>query len=187
LPEFFPRRFAFATHQAFAFDWVSFENGRYHEIVDQMLAQNDTAPCLDLIEYRTEFGVEGSGVVDHITGYPITQEWMDQLPLRDVQWCIDFLLSQFYSIHEDFGVGPRWSTIQRELPSASQVHLTGRTLGPPERPFDPTGLGSSFLDVDDVVAAIRFFSGPIPTSLASYIDLLERCGAASMGIYVRFS
>jgi hypothetical protein len=158
-----------------------------HHIVNRMLAENDKSPCIEMIDYRTEFGIKGSGVVDPISGQPIDENWIAALPQRDVQWCADFLVSEYYSANEEFGVGPTWHLVHDQISGPARNSLVGQTIGPLHRHFDPTGLGSSFFCVEEVCRVLQVLVPPLPDAMACYVDLFERCGAQSMGVYVRFT
>jgi hypothetical protein len=154
-------------------------------LIERLLVDNDIGWCLEELQYRCEFGVEESGILDPDSGYPISQEWLDALPTGSVQWLADLFVGQFYDRRQDRGIGPRWEERTKALSAHARRFLIGNPIGPPHRRFDPTGAGSYFLDLDAVDRALAALPQPAPDPLAAYVELLERAGVASMGVYVR--
>lgn len=150
-----------------------------------MLETGDVRPCLQWFNYWTEFGAEASGILDVFTRRKIDDAWLDRLPARSVGWFADFFVLGCIQLDEDFGLGPNWMEADRALSPIQQRFIRGRVIGPLNNRFNPTGDGSYFLTVDDVCRALTEF--PVSTGgfTHTYVDLLERCGAASMGVYNR--
>lgn len=154
-------------------------------MITRLLETGDTRPCLRWFEYWTEFGAESSGIVDVFTHHRIDDHWVNRLPSRSVEWFADFFVLRCVELNEDYGLGENWTTHADCLSPAQQYFVRGRVIGTPGIRFNPTVAGSYFLTVEDVCHALNEFPSTADKLTQSYVDLLERCGATSMGVYNR--
>ena len=128
-------------HRAYLFDLDRFD-AELRPVLDAALRSNDPAPL------RLFIGQHMGRLKDPYAGEPLESNWEDLLETRDVQEYGDFALTLYYDAAADIGLGERWTELQdllvREAHAGTDLTL-GDTIGPPNRPFDPGGMGAYFL------------------------------------------
>jgi hypothetical protein len=166
-------------HKAFAFDWQQFVRG-LRPVLVLALADDDPAPLESFIDrHRAE-------LTDPYEGEPLPDKWRDLLEAGDVQELADFAQTRYYRSSEDRGLGDKWTELSDELPSAAAAALLGTPLGPPDARFDPGRMGAYFQTPARVRRSLAVLAGVRRGELRPYRELLKRCVAAGLGVYVTF-
>lgn len=164
-------------YKAFAFDWNAFQR-HLARILRDALSSDSVAELAAFIEHHRE------SLTDPYEGEPLPQDWSSLMESRDVQEYGDFALTLYYSPTADFGIGSSWVAVSDDIPEPDA--LLGEPFGPPYNLFDPGRMGSYFQTPDTVSSSLRSLSADDRPELSDFVDLLERCGAEGMGVYVTF-
>ncbi len=164
-------------HKAFAFDWTAFQR-HLAPILRDALSSDSAAGLAAFIEHHRQ------SLTDPYEGQPLPEDWSSLIENRDVQDHGDFALMLYYSPTADFGIGDSWLALS-DVSSVAHA-LLGEPFGPADNFFDPGRMGSYFQTPDTVSSSLRILSADDRPGLSDFIDLLERCGAAGMGVYVTF-
>ena len=164
-------------HKAFAFDWNAFQR-HLAPILRDALSSDSVAGLAAFIAHHRQ------SLTDPYEGEPLPEDWSSLMENRDVQDHGDFALTLYYSPTADFGIGDSWVALSDGYPVARS--LLGEPFGPAANLFDPGRMGSYFQRPDAVSKSLRDLSADNRPELSSFVDLLERCGAEGMGVYVTF-
>lgn len=169
------------SHKAYAFDWRAFEQDELRQVLVAALESGDPATIARYIETHRE------QIKDPYEGRPIERSWQAMLENRDVQEYGDFALTRFYDPTDDQGLAESWSEVDGILAEQDRPALLGFALGKPGLEFDPGRQGSYFQTPEQVVESLRRIErmGHRDT-LNSYLQLLSRCAASDLGVYVTF-
>jgi hypothetical protein len=175
-------------HHAYLFDFDRFD-AELRPVLVEALRSNDPAPLrLFMEQHRHE-------LKDPYAGEPLEPNWEELLETRDVQEYGDFALTLYYDPSADIGLGNRWPALQDllicEAPPGTDLTL-GDTIGPPNRPFDPGGMGAYLLTNEAAMSrltTLRKLSAARPglrEPLAQLEGMFAIIGKSGRGAYVTF-
>lgn len=167
------------SHKAFAFDWNGFD-ATLRPVLEDALRAEETVGLVQWIE------VHRGGLTDPYEGEALGEDWRSSLQAGDVQEFGDFALTKFYRVHDDFGLGSAWLHVTDVINESAGLALLGRSVGPPESPFNPGRLGSYFQRPDDVPRSWRALGEVELPSVATMVALLQRCSSVGLGVYITF-
>ena len=176
------------TQKVFLFDLGRFD-AELRPILDAALRSNDPAPLERFItEHLTE-------LTDPYAGEPLGTTWEDLLETRDVQEYGDFALTLYYDPSADVGLDERWPALEallvREAPPGTDLTM-GDTAGPPNRPFDPGGMGAYFMTNDAAQARLEMLRelsaarADLRDDLAPLAEMFATIAGSGRGAYVTF-
>ena len=171
-------------HHAFLFDFDAYNNS-LKTILEQALQSGSTQDLLHFIEQKRD------GLKDPYEGDALPTDWRSFVDVDDVHQLGDVALTAFYSPTADRGFGQDWETLASMLePIAATLGFSpvlGRTIGPPDNPFDPGKMGSYFLSEDDVDRASKAIAAaPATESIRSLAKLFDTARSAGRVLYVTF-
>jgi hypothetical protein len=177
-----------AKHRAYVFDIDRFD-AELRPPLDAALRADDPAPLRRFIEdHQLE-------LKDPYAGEPLGDNWEDLLETRDVQEYGDFALTLYYDPSADLGLGGRWQPLLellvRHAPPGTDLTM-GDTVGPPNRPFDPGGLGSYFLTNEmaqarlDTLRELSASRLELREAIAPLAEMFATIANSGHGAYVTF-
>ena len=175
-------------HRAYLFDLNRFDAELRPALVEA-LRSNDPAPLRRFIERHLR------ELKDPYAGEPLGADWEELLETRDVQEYGDFALTLCYDPAADIGLGDRWPALAellvREAPPGTDL-TPGDTIGPPNRPFDPGGMGAYVLSNEgaaDRLGMLRELSASradLRPQLAPLVQMFAAIADSGRGAYVTF-
>jgi len=161
-------------HRAFVFDYGAFAR-ELLPLLTIALQRNDVTRLLSFVETNRD------ELVDPYEGEPLTVDWRSMLEVEDAHQVGDFALTKYYDPLLDIGVGDDWLSLREPLRNV----LLGRTVGPPDNPFDPGKMGSYFQSIDETKAAwalVKRLSN-VPDIVSEFY---RRALSEPKGLYITF-
>jgi hypothetical protein len=175
-------------HKAFVFDADAYQ-AELRPVLDQSLRSGDSSPLRDFIQRHFD------SLRDPYAGEPLEAEWERLLEVEDPQEYGDFALTKYYDPSDDIGLGRAWAEVQELLVRESEAGtlLTlGRTIGPPEAPFDPGRMGSYVMtnaDAKDRLNSLKRLAQSKPVlarRLEPILRMYEAVARSGKGAYHTF-
>jgi hypothetical protein len=174
------------THKAFLFDFEAFDR-ELRPTLERALADGG---CAELVVFIRD---HVPSLRDPYEGEPLGAAWEAMIETPDAHQFGDFALTKYYTPRDDIGLGYDWEDVQASLGPPSPHHMSpilGRTLGPPEQPFDPGKLGSYFQSATDVERhhawVLAHADKPPSGPLGRAARMLGAAVAARRGLFVTF-
>lgn len=133
-------------------------------------------------------------LTDPYEGEPLSKDWREALESGTVQELGDFALTKYYDGDLDIGLDADWLEVRDALEQAKVDGdlLRGAVLGPPSRPFDPSGNGSYFQSAAEVrraaavVAQLESERPDLRDVLSPLRGMLGEAARLGRGLYVTF-
>jgi hypothetical protein len=169
------------SHKAFAFNWRAFEFDLHPQLEAALEADDPSELEAFIVAHR-------KSLTDPYEGEPLPRTWRSMLENRDAHEYGEFALTRFYDPTDDCGLHESWAEVSERLPKRAANALLGFPVGPKGRLFDPGRLGSYFQtpgQVRESLAILRPRAEKVE-ELRLFVELLERCAAEGLGVYVTF-
>ena len=167
-------------HKAYRFDWALFD-ASLHPVLHHALESDSVASLHSYIDANL------NDLTDPYEGQSLDRDWRLLIEhINDVHEIGDFALTRFYDALAESGIGGAWLDLSESLPTQFRTAMLGRTVGPPENPFDPGRMGSYFQSADQVIQSVNVLFGTSDQHLMGYMSLLNECRVRQQGLYVTF-
>ncbi len=166
-------------HKAYAFDWHAFD-AELRPILENALGGAGAEKLVRWMEANRIY------LTDPYEGKPLPADWISGLESGGLQELADFALTRYYQPTDNCGLSTEWLSIDADLNKDAQDALLGFPIGPEDNRFDPGLMGSYFQTPDGVRKSLRELRGLELEPLAPMLELMERCSADSLGLYVTF-
>lgn len=171
------------NHQAYAFDYASFE-ADLRPLLCQALQSQDPEQLAAWIDANLD------ALTDPYEGEALADDWRDLLETGDVQEHGDFALSKFYDFDLEMGLADDWRAVDERL---AQLGASGSLLLGTSLPgFDPGGAGSYFQSEAEVRQSLATLTSlverepQLATELAPALGMLQQAARSKRGLYVTF-
>jgi hypothetical protein len=166
-------------HKAFAFDWSAFEKELLPVLMDALATGDASSLACFVDEHRLQ-------LTDPYEGNSLPEDWRAQNEVGDVQQVRDFAITKYYRVVDDSGVGSNWLRLDAALTAAERLALLGYVVGCEDLQLDPGRMGSYFQRPQDVQQSLESLRGQSIPEMDNYLQLLRRCLANRLGVYVTF-
>lgn len=109
-------------HKGFAFDWLNFKR----ELQPVLVKSLETGDVQELLNF---IGRNREQLTDPYSGVCLNEKWQAMLSNRDAHEYGDYVLTKYYDVTEERGVGNVWTELSYSLPADAKFAMLGKAVG----------------------------------------------------------
>src|SRR5689334_17801487 len=167
------------SHKAYVFDWQRFER----ELAALLMRSLTDGDAQGLIQFGNE---RLSALSNPYEGQLLASGWLGTLEVADVHEVADYVLTNYYTPTEDWGIGDSWLVVKEGLDAPHKSALLGNPFGPANNQFDPGRMGAYFQDEAMCRRSFALLNATKEEALGPFLAGLQRAIQSGKGVYVTF-
>jgi hypothetical protein len=175
------------TYHGFLFDYNAFER-ELKPLLEKALKSGKTAALEKFIDKHH------ASLTSVMTGEKLTASWREEFEEATATEYGEVALSKYFDEEEDNLVMGKWHRFVAafEKVGGEEGIALGETIGPADKPFDPTSQGCYFQSpkqVEENLKALGLWhevEGPLPKELKELREMFQTIHKEGKGLYVKF-